>query len=85
MPKAFLDAGYQVTAIDGSAGCCKPAGDYIGQPVLCQTFEELDFDAAFDGVCPACCSMCPMLNRTGIFPKALPVGLQTRRLFIRFL
>lgn len=54
--KAFLDAGYQVTAIDGSAGCCKLAGDYIGQPVLCQTFDELDFDAAFDGVW-ACASL----------------------------
>ena len=68
--KAFLDAGYQVTAIDGSAGCCKLAGDYIGQPVLCQTFEELDFDAAFDGVW-ACASLLhvPYAELTGIFAK----------------
>lgn len=68
--KAFLDAGYQVTAIDGSAGCCKLAGDYIGQPVLCQTFDELDFDAAFDGVW-ACASLLhvPYAELTGIFRK----------------
>ena len=68
--KAFLDAGYQVTAMDGSEGCCKLAGDYIGQPVLCQTFEELDFDQAFDGVW-ACASLLhvPYAELTDIFRK----------------
>lgn len=68
--KAFLDAGYQVTAIDGSEGCCRLAGDYIGQPVLCQTFEELDFDQAFDGVW-ACASLLhvPYAELTDIFEK----------------
>ena len=68
--KAFIDAGYQVTAMDGSEGCCKLAGDYIGQPVLCQTFDELDFDAAFDGVW-ACASLLhvPYAELTGIFRK----------------
>lgn len=68
--KAFLDAGYQVTAIDGSEGCCRLAGDYIGQPVLCQTFEELDFDQAFDGVW-ACASLLhvPYAELTVIFEK----------------
>jgi SAM-dependent methyltransferase len=68
--KAFLVAGYQVTAIDGSVGCCRLAGDYIGQPVLCQTFAELDFDAAFDGVW-ACASLLhvPYAELTDIFRK----------------
>ena len=68
--KAFLDAGYQVTAIDGSEGCCKLAGDYIGQPVLCQTFEGLDFDAAFDGVW-ACASLLhlPYAELPGVFER----------------
>jgi len=72
--KAFLDAGYQVTAMDGSQACCKLAGDYIGQPVLCQTFEELDFDAAFDGVW-ACASLLhvPYAELTGIFRKVARV------------
>ncbi|MEO1814537.1 MAG: class I SAM-dependent methyltransferase [Acetobacterium sp.] len=68
--KAFLDAGYQVTAIDGSVGCCHLAGEYIGQPVLCQTFEELDFDAAFDGIW-ACASLLhvPYAELTDILRK----------------
>jgi SAM-dependent methyltransferase len=68
--KAFLDAGYQVTAIDGSVGCCHLAGEYIGQPVLCQTFAELDFDQAFDGVW-ACASLLhvPYAELTDIFRK----------------
>lgn len=68
--KAFIDAGYQVTAIDGSEGCCRLAADYIGQPVLCQTFDELDFDAAFDGVW-ACSSLLhvPYAELTDIFVK----------------
>lgn len=68
--KAFLDAGYQVTALDGSAACCKLAEVYIGQPVLCQTFDQLDFDAAFDGVW-ACASLLhlPYVELTDIFEK----------------
>lgn len=68
--KAFLVAGYQITAIDGSEGCCRLAGDYIGQPVLCQTFDELDFDQAFDGIW-ACASLLhvPYAELTEIFRK----------------
>lgn len=68
--KAFLEAGYQVTAMDGSEGCCKLAGDYIGQPVLCQTFEELDFDQSFDGVW-ACASLLhlPYTELSGVFER----------------
>lgn len=48
--KAFLDEGYQVTAIDGSFACCNLANDYIGQEVLCSTFDQLSFVQEFDGV-----------------------------------
>ncbi len=52
-----MDAGYQVTAIDGSEACCRWAEDYIGQAVLCQTFDELGFlTRSFDGVW-ACASL----------------------------
>ncbi|MEL7659911.1 class I SAM-dependent methyltransferase [Acetobacterium wieringae] len=54
--KAFLDAGYPVTALDGSEACCRLAAEHIGQTVLCQTFDQLDFDAAFDGIW-ACASL----------------------------
>ncbi len=68
--KAFLDAGYPVTALDGSEACCQLAAEYIGQPVLCQTFNQLDFDAAFDGVW-ACASLLhlPYTELTSIFEK----------------
>lgn len=68
--KAFLDMGYTVTAMDGSLECCKLASDYIGQEVLCKTFEELDFDQAFDGIW-ACASLLhvPYGELAGIFKK----------------
>jgi len=68
--RAFLDAGYWVTAMDGSEACCRLAGDYIGQPVLCQTFDQLDFDQVFDGVW-ACASLLhlPYAELPGVFEK----------------
>lgn len=68
--KAFLDAGYQVTAMDGSAACCQLAAAYIGQEVVCQTFQELDCHQAFDGVW-ACASLLhvPYAELTDIFRK----------------
>jgi SAM-dependent methyltransferase len=46
----FLEQGYRVTAIDASAALCKLAEGYLGQPVLCQRFEELVFENNFDGI-----------------------------------
>lgn len=68
--KAFLDLDYQVTAIDGSKACCEMAEAYIGQAVLCQTFDELDFDQVFDGVW-ACASLLhvPYEKLTDVFRK----------------
>lgn len=68
--KAFLDLGYQVTALDGSEACCKLATETIGQEVLCRTFEQLDFEQVFDGVW-ACASLLhvPYAELTGVFKK----------------
>lgn len=68
--KAFLEQGYTVTAMDGSAECCRLASDYIGQAVLYKTFDELDFDREFDGVW-ACASLLhvPYGELTEIFKK----------------
>lgn len=68
--KAFLDAGYQVTAMDGAEACCVLAKGYIGQPVLNKTFAELDFVADFDGIW-ACASLLhvPFGELTEIFEK----------------
>lgn len=46
----FIQAGYDVTAIDGAEELCELASIHIGQDVLCMQFEELDFDEVFDGI-----------------------------------
>lgn len=52
----FLEQGFQVTAIDGSAELCRLASKYIGQEVLCMDFADLAFENCFDGVW-ACASL----------------------------
>lgn len=54
--KAFLDAGYQVTALDASRKICEEAQKLIKQEVLCLKFEELQFQQEFDGIW-ACASL----------------------------
>lgn len=46
----ILDAGYQVTALDGSKKMCEEAEKLIKQEVLCIRFEELQFRQEFDGI-----------------------------------
>lgn len=53
---AFLQQGYQVTAMDGSKELCKIASQNIGQEVICQLFNDLDVIHEFDGVW-ACASL----------------------------
>lgn len=54
--RAFLDAGYRVTAIDASEQMCREAERLLGQSVQCQAFEELLFEQEFDGIW-ACASL----------------------------
>ena len=54
--KYFLDKGYAVTAVDGSAELCRIAAEHAGIPVRCMLFEELDYDRQFDGIW-ACASL----------------------------
>ena len=54
--KAFLEAGFQVTAFDASEEMCKRASKYINQRVLQMRFEELTFENEFDGIW-ACASL----------------------------
>ena len=46
--KHFMEAGYTVTAIDGSRELCRQAEELLGVPVLCMLFDEIDYDAEFD-------------------------------------
>jgi len=48
--KVFLDAGYTVTAVDGSEALCKMASEFIGQDVICSTFQDYKPTEKFDGI-----------------------------------
>lgn len=54
--KYFIEQGYQVVAVDGSEELCKLASEYIGQPVVCKLFSEIDYQDQFDGIW-ACSSL----------------------------
>lgn len=54
--KAFLDAGYRVTAMDASAQICREAEELLEQKVFCLRFEELQFRQEFNGIW-ACASL----------------------------
>lgn len=48
--KAFLDAGFDVTATDGSAQLCALARQLTGLPVRHELFQELADVCAYDGI-----------------------------------
>lgn len=48
--RALIDAGFTVTAIDGSAEMAREAEKRIGRPVRVLLFEDLDDTEAFDGI-----------------------------------
>ena len=54
--KYFLERGYEVDAIDGSAKLCALASEYTGIPVKCQLFQELAEVEKYDGIW-ACSSL----------------------------
>ncbi len=54
--KAFLDAGYDVVSFDASEEMCRRASEYIGKPVLNMRFEDVAYEAEFDGIW-ACASL----------------------------
>jgi SAM-dependent methyltransferase len=53
---AFLRAGYEVTAFDGSAAMAKLTSELTGRPALHMTFSEIAWEDRFDGVW-ACASL----------------------------
>ena len=54
--KAFLDRGYQVTAIDGSKRMVDATTRLTGQPAIHMRFQEVEFEDKFDGIW-ACASL----------------------------
>ncbi len=53
---AFLNAGYEVTAMDASAPICQEAEAFLGQKVVHMSFENMEFNQVFDGIW-ACASL----------------------------
>lgn len=54
--RAFLDAGYEVVAIDASRGMAEQARKRLGVEVEVMRFEEMSFREEFDGIW-ACASL----------------------------
>lgn len=52
----FAEAGFRVTAVDGSEGMCREARRRTGLEVRRLLFGDLDYDSEFDGVW-ACASL----------------------------
>ena len=48
--KSFLQKGYQVTALDGSAKLCKIAEEKTGIPVIQMDFNDFDEQDKYDGI-----------------------------------
>lgn len=65
----FLNHKMQVQAIDASVEMCRQAAAYIGQPVECMRFDEIDCIERFDGIW-ACASL------LHVEKKVLPAILQ---------
>jgi len=53
--KAMLEAGFDVSATDGSPELAREAEKLIGRPVKVLLFDDVDFDAAFDGIWANAC------------------------------
>lgn len=54
--KSFLDLGFDVVSVDGSDEMAKIASEYIGQEVICSTFQNYEPEGTFDGIW-ACASL----------------------------
>ncbi|MDO4395807.1 MAG: class I SAM-dependent methyltransferase [Clostridia bacterium] len=54
--KKFVEMGFHVTAIDGSAELCEIASKTTGLGVRCLLFQDLDYEEIFDGIW-ACSSL----------------------------
>ena len=53
--KAFMDAGYSVTAFDASSEMVRLARLHTGLPVHHMTFEQMDWQDQFDGIWASAC------------------------------
>ncbi len=70
--KYFIDAGFEVVAIDGSEELCKSASEYTGITVKQMLFQELDEIDNYDGIW-ACSSILhlPKKELEAVFAKMI--------------
>lgn len=70
--KWFIEAGYAVTPLDGSAELAALATEYIGHPVVVMPFQAMDFDNEFDGIW-ACASLlhCPKSQMKDVMQRVM--------------
>ncbi len=68
--RAFLDAGYHVSAIDGSVEICRAASEYTGIAVKCRDFFDINDEEAYDGIW-ACASILHV--EKSMIPKLLKI------------
>ena len=61
--RAFLERGYEVTALDASEALVELASQHIGRPVLHMSFDQVRFREHFDGVW-ACASLLHVPERS---------------------
>lgn len=54
--KVFITRGFNVVSVDGSEKMARIASEYIGQEVLCSTFQDYEPVGKFDGIW-ACASL----------------------------
>jgi 2-polyprenyl-3-methyl-5-hydroxy-6-metoxy-1,4-benzoquinol methylase len=75
--RAFLERGYEVTALDASEAMAKLASRHIGRSVLQMSFDEVRFRECFDGVW-ACASLLHVPKRESpIVLERLGIALKT--------
>ena len=68
--RAFIEAGYHVSAIDGSAEICHAASEYTGIEVKCMDFFDIKDEEAYDGIW-ACASILHV--EKSMIPKLLKI------------
>lgn len=70
--KAFIDAGFTVTALEASKDLASLAQDHIGQPVLNMRYQQLQDRDKYDGIW-ACASLlhCPKSQIEYVFQNCI--------------
>jgi len=83
--KIFLDRGYTVSAIDASKEMVKIASESTGLPVSVLTFQDLDYDEAFNAIwAMASLLHCPRNTLPDVFRRIVCALKQGGSIFMSF-